>query len=249
MSDKAVKSARRVFEVLEHFDRERRPLSLKEIAGQLGYPASSASVLLKSIVALGYLDYDRAHRAYFPTMRIAALGSWVHRALFGESDVANLMQHLRAATDETIILAAQSDLHAQYVHVVGGADSLQVAAPPGARRPLGKSGMGWLLLSARSDREIEVMRRRINAEPDQQPKLTKAELTERVNAVRGLGYVFSKHTVSEGAGVIACLLPRGPFGRTFAIGVGGPVWRLEANEAIILHELRSGIGRFTEPDE
>jgi hypothetical protein len=50
--------------------------------------------------------------------------------------------------------------------------------------------------------------------------------------------------VSEGAGIIACLLPRGPFGRTFAIGVGGPVWRLERNEAMILAEIRDGIRRF-----
>jgi len=104
--------------------------------------------------------------------------------------------------------------------------------------------MGWLLLSARSDKEIEVLRRRINAEPDQQPKLTSAELMERVNAARGRGYVFSKHTVSEGAGIIASLIPGGPFGRTFAIGLGGPVSRLERKEAMILREIRAGVARF-----
>ncbi|HEX4183141.1 MAG TPA: IclR family transcriptional regulator [Caulobacteraceae bacterium] len=244
MSDKDVKSARRVFEVLEYFDRERRPLGLKEIAGHLGYPSSSASVLLKSIVTQGYLDYDRAHRAYFPTMRIAVLGGWVHEALFGEGDLSRLMDHLRAVTQETIILATRSDLHAQYVHVIHSGEPLQVSAPPGVRRPLGKSGMGWLLLSALPDKEIEAIRRRINAEPDQQPKLTPAELMERVNAARGRGYVFSKHTVSEGAGIIASLLPHGPFGRTFAIGVAGPVRRLEQRETAILRELREGVARF-----
>jgi IclR family transcriptional regulator, KDG regulon repressor len=29
MGDKAIKSARRVFEILEYFDRERKPLGLK----------------------------------------------------------------------------------------------------------------------------------------------------------------------------------------------------------------------------
>jgi DNA-binding IclR family transcriptional regulator len=154
------------------------------------------------------------------------------------------MEHLHAVTGETVILAARSDLHAQYVHVINTAESLQFSAPPGARRPLGKSGMGWLLLSTRTDKEIEALRRRINAEPDQQPKLTAAELMERVNAARGLGYVFSKHTVSEGAGVIASLLPRGPFGRTFAVGVAGAVSRLERKEAMILREVRASIARF-----
>jgi len=244
MGDKAIKSARRVFEILEYFDRERRPLGLKQITGALGYPLSSGSALLKSIVAQGYLDYDKSNRTYFPTMRIAALGGWVHDALFGGGNVSRLMEHLHTVTGETVILATQSDLHAQYVHVIHSAEPLQVQAPPGARRPLAKSGMGWLLLSARSDKEIEVLRRRINAEPDQQPKLTSAELMERVNAARGRGYVFSKHTVSEGAGIIASLIPGGPFGRTFAIGLGGPVSRLERKEAMILREIRAGVARF-----
>ena len=74
MDRDAVKSARRAFEILELFDRERRPLALKDILEALGYPASSGSALLKSLVALGYLDYDRDRRTYFPTMRISALG-------------------------------------------------------------------------------------------------------------------------------------------------------------------------------
>src|SRR4051794_31187165 len=102
MAAEAIKSARRVFEILELFDRERRRLSLKEISARLGYPASSGSVLLKSVVALGYLDYDRRVKTYFPTMRITALGGWVPGALFGEGGVAELMDHLRAVTGETV---------------------------------------------------------------------------------------------------------------------------------------------------
>jgi len=66
----------------------------------------------------------------------------------------------------------------------------------------------------------------------------------RVGEVRARGYAFSKHTVSEGVGVIAALLPRGPFGRTFALGVGGPVTRLEQKEALIVSELRAGVARL-----
>ena len=136
MADDAVKSARRVFEILEYFERHRRPMALKEILEGLGYPASSGSALLKSLVALGYLDYDRERRSYFPTMRIAALGAWVHDSLFGDGQVSRLMNHLYEATGETVILAAQSDLHAQYVHLIRSAEPLSVAVPPGARRAL-----------------------------------------------------------------------------------------------------------------
>jgi len=243
MADGSIKSAQRVFEVLEYFERERRPLTLKEILDRLGYPASSGSALLKAIVAQGYLDYDRERRTYFPTMRIAALGDWVHEALFGDGVLSGLMEHLHAVTGETVILAAQSDLHAQYVHVIRSSEPLRFSVPPGTRRTLAKSGMGWLLLSAKPDVEIEKLRRRINAEAGGEAGLTREALMEQVGEVRARGYVFSKHTVSDGVGVIAALLPRGPFGRVFAIGAAGPVSRLEAKQALIVAEIKAGVER------
>lgn len=244
MAEAAVKSARRVFEILEYFDRERRPLGLKDVLDGLGYPASSGLALLKSLVSLGYLDYDRERRSYFPTMRIALLGGWVHDALFGDGALSSLMSHLHRLTGETVILATQSDLHAQYVHLIHSAEPLQFSVPPGARRPLGNSGLGWLLLSAKSDAEIEKLRRRINAEAGEPGPLTREGLMERITEVRLRGYAFSKHTVSEGAGVIGALLPRGPQGRVYALGVGGPVARLERKEALIVSELQAGVARL-----
>jgi IclR family transcriptional regulator, KDG regulon repressor len=134
MAGSEVKSARRVFEILEYFDRERRPLGLKDVLEGLGYPASSGSALLKSLIQLGYLDYDRERRRYYPTMRIAALGGWVHAALFGDGALTGLMNQLHRATGESVILAAQSDLHAQYVHVIHSAGPKRFTVPPGARR-------------------------------------------------------------------------------------------------------------------
>jgi IclR family KDG regulon transcriptional repressor len=240
----SVKSAQRVFEILEYFDRERRPLALKEVLDALDYPASSGSALMKSLVGLGYLDYDRERRSYFPTMRIAALGGWVHDALFGDGVLLGLMDHLRNVTGETVILAAQSDLHAQYVHLIHSSEPLQVSVPPGARRPLGASGLGWVLLSLKSDTDIEKLRRRINAEAGGAARLPRETLAERIAEVRGRGYAFSRHTVSEGVGVIGAALPRGRFGRDYAIGVAGPVARLERKEALIVQELTAGVARL-----
>ena len=56
MADAAIKSARRVFEIMEFFDHERRPLGLKTICDTLGYPVSSGAAMLKSLVTLGYLE-------------------------------------------------------------------------------------------------------------------------------------------------------------------------------------------------
>ena len=83
MTVSPIKSAVRVLEVLDFFRQHREPVSLKGIAEQLNYPASSATVLLKNLTAMGYLSYDRAARTYFPTLKVAALGDWISHELFG----------------------------------------------------------------------------------------------------------------------------------------------------------------------
>jgi IclR family transcriptional regulator, KDG regulon repressor len=243
VSRAVVKSARRVFDVLELFDRERRPLALKDVCDAFSFAPSSGAAILKSLVALGYLDYDRGTRSYFPTMRIALLGRWVEGALFGEGAILRLMEHLHAATGETAMLATQSDLSAQYVHAVHADEPLQAAVPPGTLRPLATSGMGWLLLSRRSGAEIEALCRRIDIESGK--RVDRAALRRNIAAARRDGYVFSKHSVVRGTGIIAMLLPGAQFGRTFAIGVAGTVRALEAKQTAILAALRKGVAEFS----
>ena len=243
MTDSAVKSAKRAFEILEAFSRHRRPLALKELLDELDYPASSGSALMKSLVALGYLDYDGERRTYFPTMRIAALGSWVPGTLFGDGALLGALEDLHRETGETVILAVQSDLHAQYVHVIPSPEPLQLRVPPGTRRPLAQSGLGLVLLSAKRDPEIERLRRRINA-AGESASLTREEMMARVNAVRARGYAFSRNAISQGVGIIGAALPNGPFGRVFAVGAAGQVERLERKEDEIVAALKAMLWRL-----
>jgi DNA-binding IclR family transcriptional regulator len=243
VTDSAVKSAKRAFEILEAFSRHRRPLALKELLDELDYPASSGSALMKSLVALGYLDYDGERRTYFPTMRIAALGSWVPATLFGDGPLLGALEDLHRETGETVILAVQSDLHAQYVHVIPSPEPLQLRVPPGTRRPLAQSGLGLVLLSAKRDPEIERLRRRINA-AGEGAALSRDEMMERVNAVRARGYAFSRNAISQGVGIIGAALPNGPFGRVFAVGAAGQVERLERKEDEIVAALKAMLWRL-----
>jgi DNA-binding MarR family transcriptional regulator len=45
-----VKSARRVLEIFEYFASHQAPATVSEIADALGYPRSSTSVLVRSLV-------------------------------------------------------------------------------------------------------------------------------------------------------------------------------------------------------
>src|SRR3546814_17492015 len=69
-----VKSAGRVLRILEYFDSVQREACVSEISRTLKWPQSSTSVLLKSLVSLGYLQKDRYRRTYRPTRRGSLLG-------------------------------------------------------------------------------------------------------------------------------------------------------------------------------
>jgi DNA-binding IclR family transcriptional regulator len=68
-SDSEVKSAVRVLEILELLARAQKPLSLKTIVAELGYPKSSTFNLLATLVSRAYVTRDdsetyRIHEAF-----------------------------------------------------------------------------------------------------------------------------------------------------------------------------------------
>ena len=76
MVDRSVKSATRAFELLEVFERERRPLRVNTLVERLGAPQSSVSMLLKTLVSDGYMEFNPATREYCPSARVAFFCEW-----------------------------------------------------------------------------------------------------------------------------------------------------------------------------
>lgn len=243
-TDATIKSARRIFEVLEYFESVQRPISLKEIANRYEYPTSSAAALLKSMVSLGYLFYDSYNRTYMPTMRIAQMGSWLNSGLFGESAILAMVDFVHQELDELVNISTQSDLNAQYIHCLQTSKRLRFEVKPGDIRPLAISGIGRTILSVHNDVEIARLVRRINATCPPAERMDLDELMKIVNGIRRDGYMFSKHIITQDAGVIAMPLPKRSFGRILVFGVGGPVSRLEESQERILACMREGIARF-----
>src|ERR1035437_10867635 len=91
MERNVVKSAARVLQILEFFDEVKRPTSVAEVAEHHGWPHSSSSVLMRSLVALGYLHYDPSERSYFPSTRVALLGDWIQDNRFKDGQLMRLM--------------------------------------------------------------------------------------------------------------------------------------------------------------
>ena len=120
----------------ELFDDVQREARLSEISKRLDLPASSASMLLHSLVQLGYLSHDRVLRTFRPTPRIGMLGSWTTGALTNDGWFARMLQELSSRTGETISIAARNGIYAQYIRVVQATNALRIHVPTGTRRLL-----------------------------------------------------------------------------------------------------------------
>lgn len=75
MEQPLVKSAGRVLQIFEIFAQNKRAMRITEIAEKLEIPQSSASLLVKTLMQNGYLDYSARGRSVQPTMRLTLLGS------------------------------------------------------------------------------------------------------------------------------------------------------------------------------
>lgn len=207
MQSAQVKSATRAIEILEYFKGIRQPRAMSEIALALGYPQSSTTVLLKTLVTLGYLNFDRRERVYFPTPKVTSLGDWVPRALFGTTRVLEAMRDVHAATGEGVGVSTKNDVYLQYVQNLDSIHPLRFVIPEGTLRPLTLSGIGWTLMSTLPDDKIDNLVRRANIASDKSERVTVSAILERIREIREKGYCFSLDIPFVGGATISMLLP------------------------------------------
>lgn len=254
MATTPVKSAVRVFEVLELFDTLRRDASLSEISRELGYPASSTSMLLQSMVECGYLAQGEK-RTFRPTPRVKLLGAWIAPVLDSNGPVSTMMEWLGTQCGQAVVLATPESMRVRYIRVVPATGTLRMHVTPGAVRPLPTSGFGRLFMSRMADEEVERIVSAHNAQAALDPSLldpslpntsllVPASVRRDLQGIRAAGCAVSFDKVSPGAGVVAVHIPTAPTESPLAIGIGAPSVLIKSNAVAFATLLRSAVQRY-----
>ncbi len=239
-----VKSATRVLDILEYFDRIERPATVSEISRALGIPQSSTSMLMGSLIDRGYLADTADGRAVVPTARVPLLGRWVNVGVT-DGRIAQMMHDLSLRTGETVLLGIATDIVATYIDAIPATKPMRLHITRGTVRPLATSGMGVLLLSGMSDAEVEARIARVNRfrEGRNEPRIDLAAVRAEIAAVRARGYSLSMDRVVAGAGIVGMLLPDSMAGQPIGLGLGGLSSTIEAQSEFLVAELRAAIAR------
>jgi DNA-binding IclR family transcriptional regulator len=206
-----VKSARRVLEILEYFDQERRSATVGDISKKLHYPQSSTSILLRCLRDLGFLYYNRTAREYRPTTRAALLGCWAEGGNYRGGKMLDLVDAVAERLGETVVLSnACIDYAVHHIHVVRGSNDSAVVIRAGHSESVLHSAHGDIFLASYPDRQISLALHRMNAEERDPARRvnTSTRLTELQEIRRRGCWVVSFDRSVDAPGVAGMLMPR-----------------------------------------
>lgn len=249
MTREPVKSAVRALEVLKLFSEERRDLNQKEIIDRLGYPQSSTTFLLKTMVSTGFLCFDRKARTYLPSPEVYRIGSWLedigYREMFRKGVLTALLSELSSATGETASLTTQNDIYVQWHRIIGDDPVACRRVPEGTALPLTSASFGCLLLSREKDEQIDRVVRLINArEPVAANKLDVPRTTAMLRQARSDQTYYMISSRLRDVASVATMLPVRIAGRHVAVGVGGDSGRIGSRRDEIMSRMGDIIGSF-----
>jgi DNA-binding IclR family transcriptional regulator len=205
------KTARRVIEVLEFFDEERRHATVMDIARRYNRPQSSTSELLSILVDMGLLYKEPASRSYMPTPRAAMLGSLFQPNAVRDGRLSMLTDRLVAQTGLGTAVLGMVCLNAQVYRWMAGTNPLPASGDGvagGAQTPLYDSAGGWLLLATLAADRREGVLRRLRAEAPPERRFSPSEILERVQECAQRGYAIGPAGFDTAADMCAVLLPR-----------------------------------------
>ena len=249
----SVKSSERTLALFELFSREQSPLKITEISEGLGMPQSSTSVLVRSLVQLGYLEKNAKQRTYYPTLRISLLGTWMRRQHRRAGQLPALLSEVSKVTCESSILAMRNGIYSQYLLAQRGKDPKRAHVESGMLYPLACSSTGWCLLTLESKDTIGKIVRRTVAEGKRAYwRETAPQAPEHVITTRRQGYAFSQGETERGLGAIAILLPSVPGAYAMSAGIGGRIDRIEKKKDLILealYGLAASVRQLADADE
>jgi DNA-binding IclR family transcriptional regulator len=229
MSDTSVE---RAFAILETFERERRPLSMKELADYCRIPASTCHSLVHTLLKRAYLYQTGRRKDLYPTRRIYDLGATIiaHDAVLQRLEP--VMQELREITRETVILGKRQKDNIVYLSVLEGPEVIRYAARAGDTKPLHSTCIGKALLSAMTEQEVHVL---LKAPP--LPRVTASTITTiyallaDIAVGRQRGYFVTRgENVPD---VTAMAVPIAINNEFYGLAVAGPTHRMDVRETDI----------------
>jgi len=217
----------KTLDVLETLKNDGDGLSLAEIARQVQLPKATVYRILNTLESRGYLD-RRPDGAYRVSNKLFTLQSTksIEEAL--RLSAQPVMERLATECRETVNLGTLDAGEVVVIATVESPQSIRMASKVGNRRLMHTTGLGKVLLSALSDREIRRLAQ-LKGLPALTPKSigTVGALLAEIHSVRRRGYAIDNQENELDGRCIAAPIS-GPNGQVIAaLSISCPVFRMD----------------------
>ena len=223
--DKTLLKGLAVLETLS--DMDGKPRSIEELAQLFGLSRSNAHRTLQTLMYAGYVVKDPLLGGYRNSMKVFELGArQLHRL-----DVRKLapayMAKLAKETGDTIHLSILEGLEVIYIDKIDSLQPIRAYTMVGGRAPAYAVATGKALLAAQGEDYLDPchapLTRHTAATIVDCPAL-KAELA----TIRRTGYAINRGEWREGVGGLAAVVFDGLEKPVAALGISGPLERLNS---------------------
>jgi IclR family acetate operon transcriptional repressor len=222
------RGAQRALDIFATFARERRPLSISELARTLSIPTSTCHGLVKTLEHCGYLAEIKRARGYYPTSLLLRFASEIARYDPIPAFLGPMLADIREETGETVVLGKRARNKAVYLEVLESSEGLRYIAKVGDVRPFHATAIGKALLSTMSEEERLRVVSQISYEPLTARTLTSAEkLLKSVEEGRQRGWYLcdGEYYID----ICAIGVPIDVHGDQYCVIVSGPRDRIHRN--------------------
>lgn len=230
MSGVTVTSIERVIDIFEAFQASQRPLSLTDLAEAVGIPKSTCHAIVSTLTARGYLYTLNRPRALYPTKRMYDVANDILAKDPFVEHATPVLERLRDATRETVILGKRQGESVIYLQVIEGLHSIRYSAKPGEFKPLHSSSIGKALLGSLKEPELRAwLEGRQLASITPTTKTEHEALIQDILESRRVGYFVTRGENVSDVWAVATFLTIN--NETLAVAVAGPRHRIEGNVA------------------
>ncbi len=202
-------SVAKIFQILETVAaHQKRGLTYSEVVARTHLAKATAHRFLKSLVALGYLRFDREAGRYFGDLKLAVLGSAVTSHFDLKEYVRPYLQKLHADTRQTCHLGVRNGKVGVYVEKLESPEGFgfKLFSAVGKSFPLHCTAMGKILLAGLGPGQ------RTRLLPGKLTPYTlntitsRAVLAKELQAVREAGYAVDREEITRGIMCVAAPL-------------------------------------------
>ena len=240
------RSAMRLVALFESLAKSEEGVTLAQLSAEIGAPKSSVLGILRSMVALGYMEHG--HDLYRLGPKSFRLASDILAVRRFPNLVRPIMQELAAKTSELVCLFVL-DRQAQrmtYADIIDSPNPVRYTVPTGTTRPLYVSAGGQLLLAHQEPAWIDAYVAATRLDALTARTITDPqELRERLAAIRRDGFAISLGETVPGAAGVAAPIFNADGSVTAGLLIGAPLDRFEQQLPELKRLLREATARVS----